>query len=178
MKRGEAAFKAGRRPSWSVVGRLWEEWLSAVDNIKQLYTDKNPSRCLSTCPEWSQFHIVSHCSRNLSQRRTSKTARVLIQRRQQLNTCLRESVEWEDGRGFYLGATQIQITHQITPIMIKAQEWHLTFPYWSLGTLSASSTCMSTERGRERENGWGRPYPIQSSRWAPIQRGTPALLSF
>lgn len=77
---------------------------------------------------------------NLSQKGTSKAAYVLIQRCQQLNICLCECEEWEDGKRFYLGATQLQITHQITPIMIKAQERGLTFSSCSLGTLSASSS--------------------------------------
>lgn len=135
--------------------------LFALDNIKQLYSDKNPfAHRASTSPDWSQFYVVSRCRHNLSQRRTSKGPCVLMQ---QLNTSLFESEKWEDGNRFYLGATQLQITHKISPFMIKAKEKRgFTFPFPSLCTSSASSS--STCTSKEKRRSWRREAVI--AQWA------------
>lgn len=64
--------------------------------------------------------------------------------------CVYECEVWVDGKGFYLVATQSQITHQITPIMIKAEEIDFTYYSFILCTFSASCT---PERQRKMVNG-------------------------
>lgn len=67
------------KPHWKQGGVLPVVWLADFGrNDYLLWITSNsctPIRtpcAVSTCLEWSQFHIVSHCSRNLSQRRNIK----------------------------------------------------------------------------------------------------------
>lgn len=45
--------------------------------------------------------------------------------------CLRECEEWVDGEGFYLGATQLEITHQITLYydQSRGKRLHVSFSF-------------------------------------------------
>lgn len=92
----------------------------------------------------------------------------------QLNMCLCECEEWEDGRGFYLGATQLQITQQITPVMIKAQERRLTFflpEAWAhCQPLPPPHVCPERYRERGTESRWGRHCLVSSAQRSPISK--------
>lgn len=118
----------------SVVGWLWEEWLSALDNIKQLY-DKN---CLSTRPDWSQFSAFLPCPTAVAIYHRREHQRLSVSSYSDANslTCVCVNVRSGRTERVFLGATQLQITHQITPIMIKAKERGFTFSSCSLCTLS------------------------------------------
>lgn len=90
--------------------------------------------------------------------------------------CLCECEEWEDGEGFYLGATQLQITHQITPIMIKAQERGLTF-FLVLPGHIVNPLHMYVQREKERVDGGSVPSKLSTEQQMSPNSKTPALLS-
>lgn len=90
---------------------------SAPDNVPQLGSDKECSdREYFLRAQNKAFHVATRRSHSLSDMKG------LVSGGGSRLTCLRGREEWEvDGR-FYLGATQLQITQQITLIMIKGEE--------------------------------------------------------
>lgn len=134
---------------------LWEEWLSSLENFKQLKIDKIPFHTLSFYksrlitfvslrPVAATVYLRANIKGSLCPHEAMRAAK-------HVSVC--ECEEWEDGKGFYLGATQLQITHQITPIMIKAKQRGFTTPHptpCSLGTLSTAPSSTSTSRVGER----------------------------